>query len=278
MKRLLGLVAVTIVLCVLVTATAAGQDLTTRLSQFLYQVLANIELSSSAADSLNFGAAGIRITHDADGAVTILGLGDGNDEDITVNFDDTANTIAVSSSTGVTTYTLTGVTTINIGAAGVRVTQDEDGAITFLGLGAGNDEDLTLNLDDGTANTVAFSSSTGVTQVNFTSIGLEPTYVAYTSQSATVDGATTFAATSSYIILACTGAETINTITGGVTGMAVWIEHTDTECTIADDDAPTATNAVDLTGTATNDVGAANKMITLLFNGTYWMQVSESDN
>lgn len=94
----------------------------------------------------------------------------------------------------------------------------------------------------------------------------------------TVDTATTFAVTSAYVVLACTGAETINTITGGLTGMELILEHTDTECTIADDDDATAANAVDLTGAATNDVGAVNKVIKLLYNGTYWLQMSESDN
>lgn len=94
----------------------------------------------------------------------------------------------------------------------------------------------------------------------------------------TVDAATTFAVASSYTLLACTGAETINTITGGLTGSVLWLEHTDTECTIADDDDATASNAVDLTGTATNDIGAVNKMIGLIYNGTYWMQTNESDN
>ena len=99
-----------------------------------------------------------------------------------------------------------------------------------------------------------------------------------TQQAVTVDSATTFAITSSYVVLACTGAETINTITGGAAGMMLIIEHTDTECTFADDDAATASNAIDLTGTATSDVGAVNKMIWLIHNGSYWMEVAESDN
>lgn len=93
----------------------------------------------------------------------------------------------------------------------------------------------------------------------------------------TVDGATTFAITSGYISLACTGAETINTITGGITGMELIIEHTDTDCTIADDEDPTAANAIDLTGAA-SDVGAVGKVIRLLYNGTHWLQTGESDN
>lgn len=93
-----------------------------------------------------------------------------------------------------------------------------------------------------------------------------------------VDAVTTFAVTSGYISLACTGAETINTIAGGATGLELVIEHTDTECTIADDDDPTAANAVNLTGTATNDAGAVGKVIRLLYDGTHWLQVGESAN
>ncbi len=49
-------------------------------------------------------AAGIRFTSDGDGALTLLGLGDGFDEDLTFNLDDTENTVVLSSSTGVTTF------------------------------------------------------------------------------------------------------------------------------------------------------------------------------
>lgn len=52
-------------------------------------------------------------------------------------------------------------TTIDIGATGVRLGHDSDGMISFLGLSAGNDEDIRYNLDD-TANTVVVDSSTGV--------------------------------------------------------------------------------------------------------------------
>jgi len=94
----------------------------------------------------------------------------------------------------------------------------------------------------------------------------------------TVDSATTFDATSSYLVLACTGAETINTITGAsIAGTILLLEHSDTDCTIADDDTPTAANAVDLTG-AGNDVGAAAKTIALVYNGTSWLELFESDN
>jgi len=59
---------------------------------------------------------------------------------------------------------------LRFGAAGVKITGDGDGAFTWLGLGDGNDEDLTWNLDD-TANTVVITTSTGVTALDWTAIG-----------------------------------------------------------------------------------------------------------
>ena len=140
----------------------------------------------------------------------------------------------------------------------------------------------------GTADTVTLAAETAGTGADDIDIAFVPAgtgsilvganKLAYGAQAVTVDGATTFAVTSSYITLACTGAEAIDTITGGVTGMRLYIEHTDTDCTLNDDDAATAADAIDLTGAAANDVGAAKKVITLIYNGTDWLQVGESDN
>lgn len=115
----------------------------------------------------------------------------------------------------------------------------------------------------------------GVTKFNITNQG----GLVLKRPTVTVDGATTFSVSTngSFIRLACTGAETINTITGGDTGFLLYILTDDTDCTIADDDDATAANAIDLTGSA-NDVGAIAKVITLINMGTHWMQVSESDN
>ena len=69
-----------------------------------------------------------------------------------------------------------GPTTSNemrIGTAGVSLITDNDGAITFLGLGNGADEDLTWNLDDN-ANAVSISSSTGLEEFNFLGSGTFP--------------------------------------------------------------------------------------------------------
>jgi hypothetical protein len=53
-------------------------------------------------------------------------------------------------------------TSVDIGSAGVRLSDDGDGSITFLGLGDGSDESFTINLDD-TTNETTWTSSTGLT-------------------------------------------------------------------------------------------------------------------
>lgn len=110
---------------------------------------------------------------------------------------------------------------------------------------------------------------------NFAATGLS---LLSSGSTITVDAATTFAITASYHVLACTGAETINTITGAANGTLLYLENSDTDCTIADDDAATAANAIDLTGATTNDVGAVAKVLVLLYTGTHWKEVTESDN
>jgi hypothetical protein len=60
---------------------------------------------------------------------------------------------------------------ILLGATGVSITDDGDGAITFKSLSGGSQEDLTFNLDD-VSNTVGLSSSTGVTVFDFGGIAL----------------------------------------------------------------------------------------------------------
>jgi len=69
---------------------------------YFENVEANNEVTADVA--INVGIAGVRMTQDGDGAITFTGRGDGSDEDYTINFDDTANTIVSTSSTGVTEY------------------------------------------------------------------------------------------------------------------------------------------------------------------------------
>ena len=119
---------------------------------------------------LSVAAAGVKLTG-ANGALTLLGLGDGTDEDLKIDLN-AANVATITSSTGVDN--IVGVASYSLGAAGVKLTGDGDGAVTLLGLGNGSDEDLTINLDD-TSNTAVVSSSTGVTSISTGAIGLTST-------------------------------------------------------------------------------------------------------
>jgi hypothetical protein len=65
--------------------------------------------SPTFADDFNLHATGVRFTGDGDGAFTMLGLGDGADEDLTINLDDTANNATITTSTGLTNITLTAI-------------------------------------------------------------------------------------------------------------------------------------------------------------------------
>lgn len=69
-----------------------------------------------ADGAINVGAGGVRLTGDGDGAITLLSLGNGSLEDITLNLDDTSNTLSLSSSTG--------LVTLNTG--GIRITDSTD--------------------------------------------------------------------------------------------------------------------------------------------------------
>jgi len=55
-----------------------------------------------SGQQIRLGAAGVIFSEDNDGALTLTGNGSGNDEALTFNFDDTADTVAVSSPSGVT--------------------------------------------------------------------------------------------------------------------------------------------------------------------------------
>ena len=161
---------------------------------------------------------------------------------------------------------------IDSSTTGVEFDTDGDGSATLCGVSNGNDECLLINLDNVGANIIGVGSTTGATSLYFSSISPSAPHYICQLQSPTVDGATTFAVTACLVNLSCTGAETINTITGGALGMTIQLINSDTDCTIADDDAATASNAIDLVGTAANEVGVVNEIITLIYNGTYWVE------
>lgn len=60
------------------------------------------------------------------------------------------------------------------GTGGVKLSSDGDGALVLLGAGAGNDESLTINLDD-TANSIVLSSGSEATQIDFSALNLVTT-------------------------------------------------------------------------------------------------------
>lgn len=160
----------------------------------------------TAAGSVVSAATPTIIIKDSDAAagdnnVTLVGAatdtGDGTEDvDLTLNqqiagtlravatFDADGNiTLGYGTQDVVTTadLTVTG-SDLTLGVAGVKLTGDGDGAITFLGLGDGSDEDLTLNLDD-TANTGVFSSSTALDRLVFTGMTLDADQVEITAAS-----------------------------------------------------------------------------------------------
>lgn len=67
-------------------------------------VLQFSETATTGALQMIFGATGVTISDDGDGALTIIGRSTGNDESLTINFDDTADTLVLSSASGVTAF------------------------------------------------------------------------------------------------------------------------------------------------------------------------------
>jgi len=69
---------------------------------------------------------------------------------------------------------------IGTAAAGVTLTGDSDGALEIHGFGNGDDESITINLDD-TADTATVSSDTGVATINFSGMAIQANGVAVLS-------------------------------------------------------------------------------------------------
>lgn len=83
-------------------------------------------------DTIQLGTTGVNITNDTDGAITFLGTSTGSDEDLTLNLDDTANTVSVSSSTGVTTLALGAIGITSTGASSIGPFVDAVDGVTPL--------------------------------------------------------------------------------------------------------------------------------------------------
>ena len=93
----------------------------------------------------------------------------------------------------------------------------------------------------------------------------------------TVDETTVAVITSNVIQLQCTGAETVTTLTGGVSGQLLTIIHDDSDCTINDTDNNTA-DQIDMLGSNNDLAGAADLIVQLVYNDVHWFAVSESAN
>lgn len=149
-------------------------------------------------------------------------------------------------------------------ASGIMRVATTTGVVTSLT----NSSGIAANLSDETGTgALVFGTAPAISAPVFSGL------MSITQVNVDIDGATTFAVTSSYTNLTCTGAETINTITGGVTGAILYIELGDSTCTLANDDAPTATDAIDLDGAG--DVGGdVNMMVALIFTGSNWVALA----
>lgn len=176
-----------------------------------------------------------------------------------------------------TTTTAVAFDSVTIGPTdGVFIQDDGDGALVLAGVGTGQDENLVINFDD-TANVVDFSTSTGVVLASFSGMAVSAPLFIDGFQQLTIDGATTGAATAGFINLSCTGAETLTTLTGGSLGVHLYMINADTDCTLDDTEAATATT-FSLTGANADNVGSATEFYHFIYNGTQWQQVSASDN
>lgn len=167
---------------------------------------------------------------------------------------------------------------VTVGAAGVKLTGDGDGAITLLGLGNGSDEDLTINLDD-TADTVSLSSSTGVVTISTGTLDVKVAEILTTPPSAqTIAEGETIAAD------ACGGLKQITAASGVTTGTT----HTFTApaagnagcCMFVVNVGVTNSITLDANGnffskSAGNVVMTANDAITVCSNGTAWYQITD---
>jgi hypothetical protein len=115
------------------------------------------DLTVTGSD-LSIGAAGVKLTGDGDGAITLLGLGNGSDEDLTINLDDTSNTAVVSSSTGVTSISTGAIGLTSTGTVTQAASVITPTAIASLGAATAGKIVMTSDSGNGTDCTTAGGS------------------------------------------------------------------------------------------------------------------------
>lgn len=199
--------------------------------------------------------------------------------------------ITYNAGTGILTSTgmVTGATSgIQVGATGVAITSDDDGAITFTGASAGYDESLTINLDD-TENTAVISSGSGLTKIDFSAInlvttgtisGLIPTVVENTSTTYNVTQAQARAGT---FFVNTNAATKTWVLPAAEAGMAVCIKQGQGIANIMRVDTDGTDYIVMSTGVRTSAAGdyygatasATNQICLVAFDATDWYVTSE---
>ena len=138
---------------------------------------------------------------------------------------------------------------------------------------------LTYNDSDGSAaNKVTFDVSSGG-DLTVAPSGLDASFtgrLASTPTSSTLAAAATAIAVTANVmtITGDAGANTVATITGGLSGQILTLIFADSLVTITDDATGTA-NTVNLSAAFTS---TSNDTLTLVFNGTSWREVSRSVN
>jgi hypothetical protein len=151
------------------------------------------------------------------------------------------------------------------GSGGVKISSDGDGAITFLGAGAGADESLTINLDD-TTDSIVVSSGSGATQIDFSALNLVTTGAIHGGVEIIADDTSLSAAQCYGSVNNTNGAETI-TLPAAVVGMNVLIYSNDATVKNVD---PNGTDTIILTtaaltaGYQIKSPGAAGDFIALV--------------
>lgn len=178
------------------TFQAAGASVFTDLGTTAFLTVSGDDVSVGGGSTpINSGKLSIVSTDDQPGLV-IKNKASQTANPLEIKNSAEANLVVVSQD-GAIVVTAAGVSqgTIVLGSAGVNLTDDGDGAITFTGLGNGSDEALTLNLDD-TSNVGVLSSTTSLATLDFGSIGadLDSSTATLSTVSGAIDagGATSF--------------------------------------------------------------------------------------
>lgn len=118
-----------------VTGTVTAQS-TNLNSSADFTVNGNLTVNTN----INVGVAGVVLTGDGDGALTILGAGNGSDENLIINLDDTANTAVISSGTSLNLITL----------SSIGLTVGQDLTVSGADIVGGNTDSINIGGTDAT--------------------------------------------------------------------------------------------------------------------------------